>query len=145
MSTNGYLKKICGRACVYYTVTTFVLILFSWLISGNVGNFMHPISLMLVYPFSAFFAAANLIFREGSMGTAGKVFSHYALLFSGIFFFLYLPNKTSSQKASGALLLFLLLTVIYAMIMGIILYFKGRNQKLTRDQSTYTSVYKNKK
>ena len=145
MSTKDYVKKIGGRACVYYTLTTFLLILFSWLISGGVGQFMHPISLLLVFPFAVFFAAANYIFKESGMGTAGKVLCHYLLTFSGILFFLYLPNKTSAQRASGALLLFLLLSLIYAVIMALILYFKGRSQKLTRDHSTYTSVYKRKK
>lgn len=144
LTKQDALKKICLWACVYYTATTFLLIFLFWLISNDITRAMHPVALMLVLPFSLFFATANYICKETKLGTAAKVFLHYALTLGGIWLFLFLPNKSEGQSASGAFLLFLLLTVIYALIMGVVLYMRARIGRIARDSAAYTGVYKNK-
>ncbi len=144
MQDKNYTKLIATRACIYYTATTFALIFISWLISNNASLIMRPLSLILILPFSAFFAAANMLFRFSSMGTGTRLLCHFLLTFSGIIFFLYLPNMPENQKASGAFLFFLFLFILYAIVMGIIVYLKARAARLKRDSNTYTGVYKNK-
>ena len=65
------------------------------------------------------------------------------MLFSSLeFLFLYLPNKDPHQKASVALLLFLLATIIYFLIMGTIWVLQARIKRVKRDEAKYHSVYK---
>ena len=144
MQDMNYTKLIATRACIYYTATTLSLIFISWLISNSASLIMRPLSLIMILPFSAFFAAANMIFKYSSQGMGAKLFYHFLLTFSGIIFFLYLPNMPENQKPAGAFLFFLFLLVVYAIIMGIIIYLKARAARLKRDSNAYTGVYKNK-
>ena len=144
MQDKNYTKLIATRACIYYTVTTLALVFLSWLISGDASLTLHPLALVLTLPFSAFFASANIIFRFSSYGMGLKLLFHFLLTFSGVIFFLYLPNMPENQKASGALLFFIFLFVVYVIVMGIIIFLKRRSANIKRDSNTYTGVYKNK-
>lgn len=139
-----YLSGILKNTCIYYTVTTFLLIFLFWLVSDDITRAMHPVALMLVLPFSLFFAIANAVYRHAPLDTWVRVLCHYVITMLGIMLFLYLPNKAADAKPMGALLLLLALTVLYAIIMGVVLYLSGRMHRLSRDTSVYTSVYKNK-
>ena len=144
MQKKDYLKKIWLSACVYYTATTFLLIFLFWLISNDITRAMHPVALMLILPFSIFFATANTLFKYTSLAEWIKVLLHYTLTMTGIWCFLFLPNKADGQTAGGAFILYMVLTLIYAIIMGIVLYMRGRIKRITREETKYTSVYKKK-
>ncbi len=139
---NGYIKKILLSTCVYYTIVTFFVLFLYWIINADLSRGLNPISLILFLPFSLAFSFANHLFRHGKMNKAGKVLLHYLLTMGGIFLFLFLPNKSGGQSPAGAFILFLVLSIIYAVIVGIILFLQGRMQKLGRDTSAYVSVYK---
>ena len=142
MPKKELIKKIMLSACVYYTVTTFLLIFLFWLFTGDAARAMHPVALMLILPFSACFATANRIFKSPKLARWQRVLTHYAITMAGIFLFLFLPNKAKNQSAGGAFLLLLILTLIYALIMGTVLYFSARVARISREKETYTSVYK---
>ncbi len=142
MQKKELFKKILLSACVYYTVTTFLLIFLFWLISNDITRAMHPVALMLILPFSIFFATANNIFRSERLARWQRVLVHYALTMSGVWFFLFLPNKAEGQSAGGAALLFLVLSLMYLLIMGTVLFFRGRVARISREETEYESVYK---
>lgn len=144
MKKNHILKKIFLNACVYYTITTFLLIFLFWLISNDITRAMHPVALMLVLPFSLGLSAANKLFQYEKMGLWARVMLHYSITMASIWCFLFLPNKAPGQSAAGALILYLILTLLYAVIIGVFLYFKGRIKRITREESKYISVYKKK-
>ena len=144
MQKKDYLKKIWLSACVYYTATTFLLIFLFWLISDDITRAMHPVALMLILPFSVCFAAANTIFKHSALSEWIKVLLHYAITMASIWCFLFLPNKGDGQTAGGAFILYMVLTVIYAVIMGIVLYMRGKIKRITREETKYVSVYKKK-
>lgn len=146
MSAKDISKKIAIHACIYYTATTFLLIFLFWLISNDIGRAMHPVALICVLPFSVCFAAANVYFRHANekTGMALRVAVHYALTMAGFWLFLFLPNKSSEQTGAGAFMLFMIVTLLYAIVMGFILYFKARIRRVKRDEAKYTSVYKKK-
>lgn len=144
MKKNQNFKKIFLNACVYYTATTFLLIFLFWLISDDITRAMHPVALMLILPFSLGFSAANNLLQYEKMGLWSRVILHYAITMASIWCFLFLPNKAKGQSAAGALILYLILTLLYAVIMGVFLYFKGRIKRITREESKYISVYKKK-
>lgn len=139
---KNYLGAIFKSACIYYTVTTFLLIFLFWLVSNDITRAMHPVALMLILPFSLLFATANTIFRESSLDLWIKVICHYTITMLGLMLCLYLPNKAPDARATGALALFLVLSLIYAIVMGAVLYLRARLFKVERDEKPYTGVYK---
>ena len=139
---QGLFSHILRVACVYYTVTTFILIFLFWLVSNDITRAMHPIALMLVLPFAICFATANTLWKRATFKGFLAVLVHYALTIGGIWLFLFLPNKNTDSQASGALILFLVMTLIYALIMGGVVYMRRRIGHMTRETSEYTSVYK---
>ena len=140
---QGFVRPILRLACIYYTITTFLLIFLFWLISNNITRAMHPIALMLILPFCICFATANTLWRRTVLSGFLAVLLHYVLSVGGAFLFLFLPNKNPGAPASGALILFLVITSIYAIIMSVIGYMRRRIKHMTREKSEYTSVYKN--
>lgn len=142
MQKKDIFKQILQKACIYYTVTTFLLIFLFWLISNDITRAMHPVALMLIFPFSIFFATANKIFTSKRLARWQRVLSHYALTMIGLFLFLFLPNKAKGQQAGSAFLLLFILTLIYAAIMGTVLFYEARAAKLSSEKTEYKSVYK---
>ena len=140
--SKNYLGIIFKNACIYYTVTTFLLIFLFWLISDDITRAMHPVALMLILPFSLLFASANTLFCAAKMDTWLKVICHYSITMLALMLCLYLPNKASDARPMGALALLLALSVIYAVIMGIVLTLRARLFRVERDEKAYTSVYK---
>ena len=76
------VSHILRLACVYYTVTTFLLIFLFWLISDDITRAMHPVALMLVLPFCVCFATANTLWRRATLSGPLAVLVHYALTMS---------------------------------------------------------------
>ena len=144
MQKKDYLKKISLAACVYYTAAVFAILFIYWLINADLSRGLHPVSLILILPFSFCFAAANTLFAHAFRSTATKVMVHYMLTIGGIWLFLFLPNMREGQSASGAFILFLVFTVVYVLIMAAVLSFRSRMKRITRDESEYVSVYGNK-
>jgi CHASE1-domain containing sensor protein len=144
MKKNNTFKEILLSTCVYYTAVTFFVLFLFFLINADLSRGVHPVSLILFLPFSFFFAAANHYFRHGKSGTALKVLVHYTLTLGGTWLFLFLPNKSAEQPASGAFILFVALSVLYAIVMTVILVIRGRYKRVSRDEAEYVSVYNKK-
>ena len=144
MEKKSCLKKILLDTCVYYTAVTFFVLFLFFLINADLSRGVHPVSLILFLPFSFCFAAANYFFRFAKSGTALKVLVHYTLTLGGIWLFLFLPNKSADQPASGAFILFVTLSVLYAVVMASILVIRGRYKRVSCDESEYESVYNKK-
>ena len=145
MQEQNPYKQIALYACVYFTVTTFLISSIYWVLNtGNITSGFNLVALLLVFPFSCLFSAANWIYRHTDMQKWVRVFIHYTLTVGGAFIFLFLPNKAPTQKASASLLLFLVFTVLYAIIMGIVLGISARIHRVKREASQYRSVYRKK-
>ncbi|MBE6604495.1 MAG: hypothetical protein E7639_02165 [Ruminococcaceae bacterium] len=140
---KSIVAHILRLSCIYYTITTFLLIFLFWLISNDITRAMHPVALMLILPFCICFAAANTLWSSAVLSGFPALLVHYALTIGSIWLFLFLPNKNPDAQASGALILFLALTLIYAVVMGFVVFMRRRIKHLTRESSEYTSVYKN--
>ena len=144
MEKKNHFKKIMLDTCIYYTAVTFFVLFLYFLINADLSRGVHPVSLILFLPFSFCFAAANYYFKHARSGTALKVFLHYTLTLGGTWLFLFLPNKAKGQSASGAFILFVALSVLYAIVMTVILVIRSRYNRVTRDESDYVSVYNKK-
>ena len=145
MSTKDYLKKICFHTCLYFTVATLLLILFNMIVNNDLTRGIHPGSQALLLPFSLLFAWANILFQYGSFKTWARVVLHYALTVLSVFCCLYLPNREDSKSAAQSFIFLLAITIIYAIIMGVLLGVRARIKRVTRDATHYKSIYKQDK
>ncbi|MBQ8716535.1 MAG: hypothetical protein IJY43_01655 [Clostridia bacterium] len=145
MSTKDYLKKICFHTCLYFTVATLLLILFNIIVNNDLTRGIHPGSQALLLPFSLLFASANILFQYATFKTWARVVLHYALTLMSIFCCLYLPNREGHAAATQSFLFLLAITIIYAIVMGILLGVRARIKRVTRDASHYKSIYKQDK
>ncbi len=142
MSTKDFAKKIALGTCVYYTAVTFLILFFYFVINADLSNGVNPVALITILPFAFMFSVANFIYRHTALKFAARMLLHYALTVGGAFTCLYLPNKTAEQQTAGAMLLFLIFTVIYFVIMGAIWTVCARINRVKRDEAKYHSVYK---
>ena len=142
MSTKEYFKKICFHTCLYFTVSTLLLILFNLIVNNDLSRGIHPGSQALLLPFSLLFASANILFRYGTFETWVRVLLHYALTVLSVLCCLYLPNQENGVSATQCFLFLLAITIIYAIIMGTLLGVRARIKHVTRDAAHYKSVYK---
>ena len=142
MNAKDYAKKIALGTCVYYTGATFFILFLYFVLNIDTTLGVQPVILLSILPFAFFFSVANTIYRHTEIKIGWKVLIHYALTVGGAFLFLYLPNKSPQQRASGALLLFLVFTVLYFIVMGIIWTIRGRIKRVSRDEEKYHKVYK---
>ena len=142
MNEKDYAKKIALGTCIYFTAFTFFILLLFFIINLNLSTAMKPLTLITILAFALMFSVANIIYRHTELKIGWKALIHYVLTVGGAFVCLYLPNKTDQQKASGAVLLFLIFTVIYFLIMGTIWTISSRIKRVKRDESKYQKVYK---
>ena len=120
MNSNDLAKKIAIGTCVYYTVVTFLILFLYFVINADLSSGVNPVALITILPFAFLFSVANVIYRHTELKFAPRMLLHYALTVGGAFTCLYLPNKAEGQQTAGAILLFLIFTIIYFVIMGAI-------------------------
>lgn len=142
MQAKDYVKHIALWSCVYYTVTTFVILFLYLILNKDLSGGLQAVALICVLPFSICFAGANTLYRHSELQKWLRVLLHYALTVGGAFICLYLPNKDPQQSSSTALVLFIVFTVLYALVMGTVLVVYARIHRVQRDEAKYESVYK---
>ena len=142
MSTKDFFKKIALDSCVWYTAVTFLILFFYFVINADLSQGVNPVALITILPFAFMFSVANVVYRHTALKFSARMLLHYALTVGGAFVCLYLPNKTAEQKTAGAMLLFLIFTIIYFLIMGTIWTVNARIKRVKRDEANYHSVYK---
>lgn len=142
MSTKDYAKKIALGTCVYYTAATFLILFLYFVINVDLSAGVNPVALITILPFAFMFSVANVIYRHTELRFVARMLLHYALTVGGAFTCLYLPNKSPEQQTAGAILLFLIFTVIYFAIMSVIWLVNARIKRVKRDEAKYHSVYK---
>lgn len=139
------LKKICAHACIYYTASTFFLLLVYMILSKDTSSGFSTLALVSLLPFSVMLAFANLNFKYAEMKIAWRVVIHFIFTVGGMFVFLYLPNRDDGATAAQGFILALALTIIYWIVMGIVLGFRARAAHVKRDTKQYQSLYRGKK
>ena len=141
MQAKEWIQKILVRTCVYFTVTTFVILIVNWIMAG-LAEGMRPLALILILPFSLCFAVGNVLLRYGKLQKPLMIVLHYILSVGSAFMCLYLPTRDTNSTPSNAFVFFIALTLIYVIIMGTIGIFKSRAGRLKRDSKEYKSIYK---
>lgn len=142
MNSNDFLKRVAVGTCVYYTAVTFLILFLYFALNADLSAGVHPVALITILPFAFLFSVANTLYRHTTWPLWARLLVHYFLTVVGAFVCLYLPNKDPGQHTGNSMLLFVIFTVIYFIIMGIILAVAARIKRVKRDEAKYHSVYK---
>lgn len=103
------------RAAMIFSITAFlyaaaILAIYA---SAPEGANLSALRVVLIAPFSLFFAIGEECLANEKMPRGGAIFLHAGLTISGAFFFLILP-ATSDRDGSEKLIGFILTAAIYA-------------------------------
>lgn len=142
MNAKDTAKHIFLYSCVFYTAATFLVLFLYFLLNKNLSAGMNVGALVMIYPFSLAFSAANFIYRHTKMSGGLRFTFHFLLTVSGLFFFLYLPNRNPEVRASSSFIMLLVFAILYLLIMGSILLVKHRIKSVTKSEEHYHGVYK---
>lgn len=141
MNAKDYFKKICTHAAYYFTAATLLLILFYIIFSMDLTRGIHPGAQALLLPFALLFATANVQYKYAGYSMIYRVCIHYLLTVVGAFCLLYLPNRQGTANASQGLILYIALTLFYAIVMGVVIGVAARAKKVKRDGKAYRQLY----
>jgi hypothetical protein len=145
MQEKNYYKQIALNACVYYTVTTFLLSFIYWALNtDSITQGFNLVALVLVFPFALCFSSANTLYRYTNMKKGWRLLFHFVLTVGGAFLFLYLPNKAPDQGSFGAVVILMLFSLLYWLVMGTVLIVSARTRRVQREAASYTGVYRKK-
>ena len=142
MRAKEWLRHIALFSCVYYTATTFLILLIYFLVTFDLSRGVRAPALAAILPFAVFFASANALYRHTALKKPLRVFIHYLLTIGGAMLFLYLPNRETGARAENFFKLLLVLSLLYAIVMTVILLLSARAARVRRDTADYREVYK---
>ena len=131
-STWDRIKKWLVEGCVYYTIVSIVLILLSLLSVSTENRWAIPTNFWQVLPASLAFAFAGEILSSKSLARWKRYLLHYIIYLSAILLFFFLPSDAKPQPIS-VLLMLVLLTLLYWVIFGLVLFIRSRIQRLLEE------------
>ena len=136
------LSKFFNRVCTVYTLTTLLLLLLQLAAAGSFdGTVIAPESFLLVVPFSAGVAVAQLIYGAKGIHVAWRAVLHFAVCVLSAFLFLYLP-AAHGASASDRFLILLAFSAIYWVCMGIYHAIRAMMRPKDEGKTAYQSVFK---
>ena len=127
------IKKWLADGCVYYTVVSIVLILFALL--GNPDTaWTVPTNFWQILPASLCFALAGNLLASNRIARWKRFLLHYFIYMAAIYVFFFLPSDAKPQPIS-ILLMWVLLTVIYWAIFGLVLLIRSAIRRLMEEDN----------
>ena len=139
--TKG-LVKFLKNGCV-----TFTIVVFAFYILGDIMSSATKVltlkNLILLYLFSVWFSASNIILRSKKMNLILRVVLHFVSTVLGFFvIFVYLPGNL--ENPSSASLLTIGFSALYIVIASLILGIKSAISKKKNEDAEddeYDSIY----
>ena len=141
------IVRLWHQFCAIYTVSALLLLFLNLIMAGSLAqSTINARAFMLLFLFALLFALANLALTISRIAYALRVLLHFALVLTGGFCFLYLPNNIAAAS-SGKLLMLLLMAVLYWIVMGLYLAFSAKRRALEKEAgaASYRSVYSGSK
>ncbi len=132
------IKYILSHSCIYFTAATLVLLFIIQITSGSESEkAIEPSRFLLIYPFTFAFALADCIFKVRSLGTAAKVFIHYAIVVISFYAFVCAPAKS----AANPIVIIVFMSLVYFIIATPILIVRHSIKKKKEKEVPYQSIY----
>ena len=127
------LKKWIVNGCVYFTAISLIMIVIKLLLDGseNAGR-IHTGSFLLFLPFGLCMSAAGMLFSSQHLPSWAKYLLHFAITDLSLFLFLWLPANSSVQASTGLIML-ALISILYWIFLGLVVWIRSRVRKLMEE------------
>ena len=132
------IKYIFLWSSAYFTVITLLLLISQVF---QTSTYVAPAKFLMIYPFAIVMALGNLIIKAHAMKIGTKTLIHCLMTISGLYIFLILPNK-STTNAPVILLIF---SVIYFLIATPILIVRHIKLKKAQEETPYKPMFSKQK
>lgn len=126
--------KWLTQGCVYFTVLSLLIILVNLLMTeGAASKGISPVAFLLFFPCGLCMSAGGLLLRKNTIPRWGRYLLHYVISVLAVFLMLYLPVSTSSNPMNK-LLMFILLSVVYWVLFGVVMLIYTRVRRLLTEE-----------
>lgn len=126
--------KWLTQGCVYFTVLSLLIILVNLLMTeGAASKGISPVAFLLFFPCGLCMSAGGLLLHSNTIPRWGRYLLHYVISVLAIFLMLYLPVSTNSNPMNK-LLMFILLSVVYWALFGIVMLIYTRVRRLLAEE-----------
>jgi hypothetical protein len=132
MSTWKTIKKWLADGCVYYTLVSIVLILLGMISAASEARWTIPTNFWQILPASLSFALAGNLLSSNKLARWKRILLHYIIYMAAIFVFFFLPSDARPQPIT-ILLMWVLLTVLYWVIFGLVLLIRSCVRRLMEE------------
>lgn len=119
---------LCG-GCVYFTVITLILLLLN--VSPSTAPAISITRVLLIFPCGLLMSLGGML-QKTALPRWGRVLLLYIIDVLSVFLLLYLP-VSASKEAATQLLMFVLLSVIFWIVFGLITLVSGRIRRLMEE------------
>jgi hypothetical protein len=123
---------LCG-GCVYFTVLALVITLANLMLGGGQSFGIRATSFLLLFPAGLCMSVGGMLLRTQKLPRWSRYLLHYFITVLSIYLFLYLPSGVSA-KPVNLMLMFVLLSVLYWVLFGLIMLIVSRVRKLMEEE-----------
>ena len=130
MNSWQQVKKWFTDACIWFTCFSVFLLFFSLVITDTTA--ISCTRFLLLFVCGLFFSLAGMLKKAERLPYVARALLHYIIDALAVFLFLYLP--ISVDQAATRLLMFLLISLVYWLIIGMIALIRSRVRKLMEEE-----------
>ena len=140
MNIKKILKNMLRDTSIYFTLITAAYAALMMVVNVSVEEPAIRASwLLYIFIFSVLGALSMCIFRIDTMNKALRIAIQYVILLFGSYVCFFLPLSFSGSQIMIGLTL---VTVLYAVILGVYLFFSYRLNKNRKKEEVYESKFK---
>ena len=124
------LKQWLASGCVYFTACTFLMAFIRLIVSGEESaGMINVVSFLFFFPFGLAMSAAGMILCNKSLPRWSRYLLHYGITILSLYVFVWMPSNTVARP-STVLIVFVVFTVLYWLVFGLIQLIRSRIRKL---------------
>lgn len=135
------IKHTLAAACILFTSFVFLLYAAGLIFVGSTITFTLE-GLLLLFALCILIALSNYILHAQSLSLPIRMLLHYIFILASAFLiFIWIGGFI--QNAAGALIAFVLITLLYAAFAVPFAFFERKKRRSVQNQKSYQSIFKN--
>ncbi len=135
------IRHTLAAACILFTSFVFLLYAAGLVFVGSTITFTLE-GLLLLFALCILIALSNSILHAQSLALPIRMLLHYMFILASVFLiFIWIGDFI--QNAVGALIAFVLITLLYAVFAVPFVFFERKKRRNAQNQKSYQSIFKN--
>ena len=135
------IRHTLAAACILFTSFVFLLYAAGLVFVGSTITFTLE-GLLLLFALCILIALSNSILHAQSLALPIRMLLHYMFILASVFLiFIWIGDFI--QNAVGALIAFVLITLLYAVFAVPFDFFERKKRRNAQNQKSYQSIFKN--